>query len=323
MKLRAFQDYIHVVIGIIKNSENEVLVTKRRRNAHLGGLLEFPGGKLRANETPKEALRRELKEELNIDLRQCSPLIQIPYTYPDRKIFLDVYTVNDYTGLVTANEAQELKWKEITTLSHTKFPSANHGIIRALQLPKIIAVTPNLSQDPNNFLKCFEDLVTNDDISIIQLRSHELCFSKYMQLARDCLKLCKQNRTKLVLNREPKCLQALKATGLHLSSKRLLAARERPLGKDYLVSASCHNFDEVLHASNIGLDYIFLGPVIEKHSSTNNNHLGWNNFAALVQESSIPVYAIGGLHVDDVDLAVKHGGQGIAAIRDLWKMNCE
>lgn len=321
MKLRVYQDFIHVVIGIIKNTENEVLVTKRRRNAHLGGLLEFPGGKLKASEAPKEALRRELKEELNIDLHHCSPLIQIPYTYPDRKIFLDVYTVNNYSGLVTANEAQELKWMEITTLTNAKFPSANLGIIRALQLPKIIPVTPNLSQDPGNFLKCFENVVTNGEISIIQLRSHDLCFSKYMQLAGNCLKLCKQHCTKLVLNREPKCLQELKATGLHLSSKRLLAARERPLGKKYLVSASCHNFDEVFHASKIGLDYIFLGPVIEKYSSTNNNHLGWDNFAALVQESLIPVYAIGGLHVGDVDTAVKHGGQGIAAIRDLWNIN--
>ncbi len=321
MKLRVYQDYIHVVIGIIKNTKNEVLVTKRRRDAHLGGLFEFPGGKLKANEAPKEALRRELNEELNIDLHQCSPLIQIPYTYSDRKIFLDVYIVDDYSGLLTTNEAQELRWMEITTLSNAKFPSANHGIIRALQLPKIISVTPNLSQDPDSFFRCFKNVVADEDIEIIHLRSHELCYSKYMQLAGHCLQLCKQNRTKLVLNREPKCLQELEATGLHLSSKRLLAAKERPLGKDYLVSASCHNSDEVLHASKIGLDYIFLGPVVEKHLSTNNNHLGWNNFAALVQESLIPVYAIGGLHVDDVKTAVKHGGQGIAAIRDLWTAN--
>ena len=107
------QKYVHVVIGIIQNSNRHVLVSKRNAESHLGGLLEFPGGKVEKNESPIEALARELKEELNIESIECEPLIQIPYCYPDRKVLLDAYLVKKFTGKVVANEGQELFWQSI------------------------------------------------------------------------------------------------------------------------------------------------------------------------------------------------------------------
>jgi len=62
-------EIIHVVIGIIKNSKNEILVSKRKSDKHLCGLLEFPGGKVKSGESIVDALKREMSEELNIQLR--------------------------------------------------------------------------------------------------------------------------------------------------------------------------------------------------------------------------------------------------------------
>ena len=101
------QKYMHVVIGIIQNSNKEVLVSRRKPDAHLGGLLEFPGGKLEKNESPIDALRREIKEELNIHVTHATPLIQIPYSYADRNIILDAYLVDEYSGNVSGHEGQE------------------------------------------------------------------------------------------------------------------------------------------------------------------------------------------------------------------------
>jgi 8-oxo-dGTP diphosphatase len=319
VKPNIYQEFIHVVIGILKNTKNEVLVARRRDDAHLGGLLEFPGGKLEANESPEEALERELKEELNIQAHQFSPLIQIPYSYQDRRVVLDVYTISDYSGSVIENESQPLDWKDISALNSTDFPSANHGIIRALQLPKLISVTPEFTHGPDSFMTRFENVVKNDGVAMIHLRSHELNDAKYMQLAAKCLNLCRQYGAELVLNRDVKCLNKLNVAGLHLTSKKLLATAENPIRKKCWVSASCHSLDEVLHASKIGLDYIFLGPVIEKNTNTNIRPLGWDDFRVVAEQSLIPVYAIGGLSTADVDAAIKNGGQGIAAIRDLWK----
>ena len=308
---------MRVVLGVIKNSRGEVLVTKRKPWVHLGGRFEFPGGKLEENESPEAGLGRELKEELSIELHRCRPLIQVPYSYPDRDVFLDVFLVTKYSGTVHENEMQEAYWKKISDLESIEFPDANYGIIRALQLPRLISVTPNVGQNLE-FLQQFESTVNKQEISIIHFRSHDLETLPYLQLAKQCQKICQRKHSHLVLNREAGFLENIDASGLHLTSDRLLAASERPLGKDYLVSASCHDLSEVLHASDIGLDYIFLGPVLEKSLNTNARPLGWEKFGRLAQHSKIPVYAIGGLGASDIGASIVNGGQGIAAIRDIW-----
>lgn len=258
-----------------------------------------------------------MREELNIQLHNFSPLIQIPYTYSDRKVLLDVFTINEYSGTIIPNESQEIYWEQISTLDFEEFPSANFGLIRSIQLPKLISVTPNYGMYSDSFMRYFEKTVANENVFIIQLRSHDLGKSEYKELAKKCFALCEQHHTKLVLNQDISNLKSFAASGIHLTSKRLSATRKRPLGDDYLVSASCHNEDEIHHASELKLDYIFLGPVLEKDSNL-KDVLGWEKFKRLSKESEIPVYAIGGLCVADVENSVKNGGQGIAAIRELW-----
>lgn len=317
VKSRVGRASTHVALGVIQNSRGKVLVTKRCQSTHLGGYFEIPGGKLMRNESPETALAREMKEELGIEVHRCRPLIQIPYSYPDRDVFLTVFLVTEYSGTVPWDEMQEIYWKSISELERMEFPEANHGILRALQLPRLISVTSSVEQS-ENFLQHFERTVKKEEISIIQFRSHELDTQQYLQLAKKCLKKCQRHFVHLVLNCEARLLEKVDATGLHLTSDRLLAVKERPLGKDYLVSASCHNLEEVRHASSVGLDYIFLGPVLEKAFSTSVRPLGWKRFAQLARHSAIPVYAIGGLDVNDVSLSIQHGGQGVAAIRALW-----
>jgi 8-oxo-dGTP diphosphatase len=312
---------MHVVIGIIQNSNKEVLVSRRKPDAHLGGLLEFPGGKLEKNESPIDALRREIKEELNIHVTHATPLIQIPYSYADRNIILDAYLVDEYSGNVSGHEGQEVNWKKIEVLKDGEFPAANVGVIRALQLPKIFPVTPNYSEDSENFLSNFEKVVSNESTHIIQLRSHDLNVADYLGLARRCAELCRKHSVKLILNRCVEVQDKSQAAGLHLTSDVLLNTNERPLSKQYLVGASCHNLTEVEHANKLQLDYIFVGPVIEKNHSDNSMRLGWDGFVALSINSVIPVYAIGGLNDSDLDTCINHGGQGIAAIRQFWDVN--
>lgn len=309
---------VHVVVAIIQNSLQEVLVSRRKSDAHLGGLLEFPGGKVEKNEASADALRRELAEELNIQLIKSTPLIQIPYTYSDRKILLDAYLVSEYSGDVTAHEGQKIYWKSIKSLSDDDFPAANYGLIRALKLPKIFPVTPNYSQNPGNFLMKFESVVSKDSINIIQLRSHELELSEYVKLAKQCAALCSNYGVRLIVNNEVNSLNESQAAGIHLTSDKLLSTKKRPLDATKLVGASCHNLIEVEHANMLGLDYIFIGPVIEKNFSENSKTLEWDGFAELSKHSLIPAYAIGGLSETDIDACVSHGGHGIAAIRSFW-----
>ena len=137
------QHYVHVAIGIIQNSKQQVLISKRKAESHLGGLQEFPGGKVEKNETSAQALQRELKEELNIEALGISPLIKIPYHYPDQNILLDVFRVHEFSGKITANENQPIAWQTVDSLNDKNFPNANFGVLRALSLPQVYSVTPD------------------------------------------------------------------------------------------------------------------------------------------------------------------------------------
>ena len=101
---------IDVAVGIIANRSGELLVGQRTVKDQYYRKWEFPGGKIEPEETVKQALARELKEELGITLNDCQPLMVLEHDYPDRKVRLFVRKVVDYAGKPQGIEGQALKW---------------------------------------------------------------------------------------------------------------------------------------------------------------------------------------------------------------------
>ena len=132
---------IHVAVGVIisanEQQQTQYFLTKRLDNAHQGGKWEFPGGKVEKGESVAQALVRELKEEVDIDVLTCQPLILINHTYAeendeDKKVCLEVFLVDNYTGKPTAQEGQEQGWFFLDELTTLDFPKANAAIISKL-----------------------------------------------------------------------------------------------------------------------------------------------------------------------------------------------
>ena len=123
---------VHVVVGIIINKDNQVLIAKRASHQHQGDKWEFPGGKVENGETPQEALRRELKEELDIDIHSAKQIIEINHKYTDKTVLLDVYEVRDWRGETVGCEGQPLRWVEKVSLSQYDFPAANAEILSCI-----------------------------------------------------------------------------------------------------------------------------------------------------------------------------------------------
>ena len=125
---------IDVAIAVIQQHNNPeiVLIAKRPDDVHLGGLWEFPGGKVEPGESGKQAMIREVKEELGIDVLRSDLLKKIEHTYTDRKVSLSVYLVSRYEGDVTANESQQIRWVNKENLHDYAFPEANQAILNAL-----------------------------------------------------------------------------------------------------------------------------------------------------------------------------------------------
>jgi len=134
-------ELVHVAVGVItsvnETNQTQYFLTKRLDNAHQGGKWEFPGGKVEKDETVAQALARELKEEINIDVLSCQPLITIDHDYGDKKVCLEVFVVDNYIGEPSAQEGQEQSWFALKEFKDLDFPKANEAIIA-----KLIALSP-------------------------------------------------------------------------------------------------------------------------------------------------------------------------------------
>lgn len=123
---------IRVAVGIVINAENQVLITRRSADQHQGNKWEFPGGKVEESETPQQALQRELKEEVGIDVQASAFFTTIEHQYSNKKVTLDFYEVTDWLGEAKGLEGQPLLWVVKSELHNYEFPTANQAIVDML-----------------------------------------------------------------------------------------------------------------------------------------------------------------------------------------------
>ena len=309
---------VHVAAGALLDADGRVLIAKRADRLHQGGLWEFPGGKLEAGETPRQALARELSEELGVEVIEARPLICVPHDYGDRRVLLDVYRVTAYRGVPHGREGQPLDWVCPDDMDPACFPPADRPIITALRLPALHVITGADPTDPRAFLARLARVLARG-ARVVQLRAHELPDRDYMQLAEAGWRICRAHDARLLLNRAPEALGPTPpCDGMHLRADLLHRLTCRPLPPERLVGASCHSSEELGLAARLGLDYALLSPVGRTATHPDAVPLGWDGFAALVADAQLPVYALGGLGPADVERALACGGQGIAAIGSLW-----
>lgn len=145
--------HVHVAVGIVfdclkdraDKGEGRLLIAKRAEHQHQGGLWEFPGGKVEEGESVQVALQRELQEELGLatSVINMSPLISIPFHYPDTSVLLDVWLVYNETAALSSahllettvlqgKERQPLRWVKPNQLNDYQFPEANAAILKLL-----------------------------------------------------------------------------------------------------------------------------------------------------------------------------------------------
>ncbi len=126
-------DRIPVAVGLVFDHRRRVLIGCRTVRDRYFGKWEFPGGKIRADETVEQALYRELNEELGICVIGSAPFDSFSYDYPDRKVMLDFHLVNDYIGEPSAREQQDLCWVEIERLREYDMLAPNIRVIDQLE----------------------------------------------------------------------------------------------------------------------------------------------------------------------------------------------
>lgn len=124
---------VHVMVGLVFDAAGRVLVARRPDHVHQGGRWEFPGGKLEPGEAPLDGLRRELREELALEVLDAASWQRITHDYPDRQVLLDVWRVTLWRGEVRGLQQQPLRWLAPADLVAGDFPAANVAIVTGLQ----------------------------------------------------------------------------------------------------------------------------------------------------------------------------------------------
>lgn len=308
-----------VVAAVLKDVQGRVLINQRPAGKPWAGYWEFPGGKIELGETPRAALERELREELGLTIHEAQSWLQLSHDYPERRVHLDVWRVQRFSGEVQAHEGQALAWVRPDELDNWQMLAADAPIARALWLPPLMLVTPTPGINRGEFLNRL-DKAMQRGVEFVQLRAPGLSPAAYSHLAREVIGLCRQRDARVVLNADPGLAHELGADGTHLNSERLARIKIRPLPEKSLYGASCHDETEIRQAQAAGLDYVVLGPVLSTPSHPQAQTLGWDGFEQLTAFSRLPVYAIGGLSPVYLPKVRELGGYGIAGIRNFWRV---
>ncbi len=308
---------VEVAAGVIERNQ-QVLLSRRSASAHQGGKWEFPGGKLELGETPKEALARELREELGIEVVRSRPLIRILHRYDDRFVALSFFKVYAFDGMPRGLEGQRTAWFDVDALHKLDFPAADAPVLTALMLPDRCAITP-------------PDLTVGELLAsltincckrgVVILRLPSLSAGDYEAVAAQAAPLARRRSCRLMLTGSFEQAMALGAAGVHLNSRRLLSLTQLPSSaQGLLVSAACHNAAELDHATRLGVDFVLLSPVCETRSHPGQTPLGWARFRQLAEPVPMPVYALGGVGLEDRRQAFEQGAQGVAGISRIYRL---
>ena len=124
---------VRVVAAVIYDEARRVLVAQRPEGKALAGQWEFPGGKTEAGESDAHALRRELREELGMQVEDARPLLELSHEYSERHVQLSVWLVERFSGAAAPCEGQRLQWVEPGALRSLPLLRADLPIVEWLE----------------------------------------------------------------------------------------------------------------------------------------------------------------------------------------------
>lgn len=316
---------------------------RRLDSAHLGGMLAFPGGKCQTNESPQDALNRELFEELGIRPHPSRLLMEIPWVYStppqhpkskasEKHLRLMVYQVDNWHGELHGREGQVVTPHRLDCRLQNEWmsalPPANRGIVAALCLPPRIAITAACGAGDAGFAVWHQALSKTahavkrrfgERKIIVQLRPDRALSAAQWRAAVETIQSI---GLMAWANADLDAAIDSQADGVHLNRHRLAAQDRHALAdwraKHRWASASAHTLEEVRLANEVGVDALLISPILPTASHPGVSGIGWAQFAALTREATMPTYALGGMSEEHVSQVQSHAGQGIAAIRDYW-----
>ena len=306
---------VEVAVAVLQRPDSSFLMAQRPEGKPYAGFWEFPGGKVEVGETPCHALARELHEELGIEVKTAYPWLRRVFTYPHATVHLNFFRVTNWHGEPQGREGQVLSWQRRSELTVEPILPANAPILRALQLPHLYAISNATELGVDVFMQRLQQAL-NNGLRLLQIREKGWSRADLKALALRSIALAHAAGARVLLNEDIELAQEVSADGVQLTGAQLGVCKKRP--DVTLCGASCHTAEELEAAATLELDFALLSPVLPTKSHPGAAHLGWDKFAQLAGNSSIPLYALGGLQMQDMEKAWQQGAHGIALLRQAW-----
>lgn len=158
-------------------------------------------------------------------------------------------------------------------------------------------------------------------LRLLQVREKTMDKTLLRDFSSEVIVLARKFGAKVLINSDIELAFEIGADGVHLTSSQLMSTSKRPAIELGFCGASCHNMEELYAAEELALDFVVLGPVQATLTHSNIQPLGWNRFSRLIQDLSMPVYALGGLSKEDLLIAQELGAHGIAMMRSISKLS--
>jgi 8-oxo-dGTP diphosphatase len=307
---------IEVAAAVIHDAAGRFLLAQRPTGKAFEGYWEFPGGKVEPGESAAAAVCRELHEELGIEVENAYPWLTRDFEYPHASVRLRFFRIYQWRGEPHGREGQPFSWQTSAALNVAPILPANGPILRALTLPDCYGITQAEALGLDTF-KARLVVALERGLKLVQVREKQFSPDVLMPFAREVVTVAHRYNARVLINGDVQLSRDCGADGVHLTSAQLQTLTQRP-DCDW-VGASCHTREEVETATRLGVDFAVAGPVAPTPTHPGARVLGWEGFAQCVENAVIPVYALGGLQLQDLEHARQCGAQGVAMLRGAWR----
>jgi 8-oxo-dGTP diphosphatase len=309
---------VDVAAAVLIRADGATLLAQRPEGKAYAGYWEFPGGKIEAGEPVPEALRREIREELGVEIEHAYPWITRVFAYPHATVRLHFHRVSAWRGEPRALEHRALAWQVPEAITVAPLLPANGPVVRSLLLPAEYAITRAGDIGVEPFLERLKARLRGG-LKLVQVREKTLDRDTLERFSTRVVTLTRAHGARVLINGDVALAAKIGADGVHLTAEQLLVAPTRP---DLpWCGASCHSGQELRRAEALGVDFAVLGPVRATPSHPNAVPLGWERFQEIAAGAAVPVYALGGMFPADLGQALSCGAHGLAMVRGAWEGN--
>jgi len=205
---------VRVAVAVILRRDGQVLLAQRPSGKVYAGYWEFPGGKLEPGESPRDALVRELHEELGLDVRRAAPWLVQRYVYPHAHVELNFFRVFEWDGEPVGHDGQAFAWQIPGRFDVAPLLPANTTVLRALQLPSVYGITMAGEIGEEAFLRRARAAVSGG-LRLIQLREKDWPHPRQRALCDALIGLAAPFGARVLLNGDAERARAWGCAGVH------------------------------------------------------------------------------------------------------------